>query len=357
MYRSQTDENNKQNVITSARKAIYTLLLAALFVAPLALGQARSFNFNGSLRVEVYTGGQLTDLPAMVVLSSEGSMAGIQQTVCNDGIASFSSVLPGNYAITVRIAGFKDGIAEAEVSGGASAQATVSLEPSDDSRTQDGAPGFMLAPKAKKNLDLGLAALQASQFEQAQEHLEAAYKMAPGDPNVSSALGELYLETKNFGEAEQYIEHATSVAPDDIYALVETGQLRILQDNPAAAQPALEHAINVAPRNKFAHWLLAIVYLDQGLYEKAKDEATQVVKINKSAATDGEFILGEALAGLGRTPEAIATLKTFVKKVPRDAYTPYAENLIAKLQSGSPDQTTPQGGEHNAALAEPTNTP
>lgn len=357
MYRSQTGKEHKQDVLPSSWKTIYTLLLAALFAAPVALGQARGFTFNGSLRVEVYTGGQLTDLPAMVVLSAEGGMAGIQQTVSNDGIAIFSSVPPGNYAITVKIVGFEDGIGEAEVSGDASSQATVSLEPSDDSRTQAGAQGFVLAPQAKKDLDLGLAALQVSHVEQAQKHLEAAYKMAPGDPNVSSALGELYLVTKNFGEAEQYIEHATSVAPDDIYALVETGQLRILQNNPAAAQPALEHAIDVAPRNKFAHWLLAIAYLDQGLYEKAKDEATQVVKINKSAATDGEFILGEALAGLGRTPEAIATLKTFVKKVPRDAYTPYAENLIAKLQSGSPDQTAPQGGEHKTALAEPTNTP
>lgn len=333
MYRSQINKSN-QAVLVFPWKKIYATFAFAVFAAPLAIAQSsHALGSGGSLKVEIFTGGQLTDLPAQVVVASEGSTANTEQTVCNDGMAVFGSLPAGVYSVTVHIPGFNDGKGQAQVFGDGMAETTVELDPSDDARTQQSGTGFMLAPKAKKDLELGLDAIQASRFDQAQQHLNAAYNLAPGDPDVSSALGELYLIMKNLDEAQHYIEHATSVAPDNLNALVEMGQLRMLQNNPAAAQPALEHAVDVAPRDKFAHWLLGMAYLEQGLYEKAKDEAVEVVKINKSAATDGEFLLGEALAGLGRTAEAIETLKTFVKKVPHDAYTPYAQNLIAKLQS------------------------
>lgn len=346
MYRSQSSKSKKHRVIaTSQTIRTFLLSLAAVltygaYTSRAQMGGPAYGNMHGaSISVQIYAAnGGLIDVPAQAILSSEGSISGLQQAVSNDGVVMFRGLPPGSYAVTVHVVGFKDAREQVDVIGDGIAEAAIQLEPEGDPATQAGAMGFVLAPEAKKDLDLGLAAMHALKFPEAQQRLDAAYRLAPGDPNVSAAMAELYIATNDLPKAEQYVDHATSIDPNNLNALIDAGQVRILQKNFVSAQPPLEHAIDVAPRSKFAHWLLGITYLDLGLYEKAKDEATAVVKINKSAATDGEFLLGEALAGLGRTTEAITTLKTFVKKAPRDSYTPYAENLIVKLQS----QPTPQ---------------
>lgn len=145
--------------------------------------------------------------------------------------------------------------------------------------------GVVLAPKASKELSEGIDAIRDAKFDKAQQHLQAAYRLAPGNPDVNSAMGELYLAQRNIPEAEHYIDRATSLGPDNIEALLGAGELRILQQNPAAAESPLEHAVDLAPHNKFAHWLLGVTYFDLGLYEKCRTEALAVIKINRNTAT------------------------------------------------------------------------
>ena len=362
MFRSQSTRFPKTTLITVSRTT--RVLLAAAVFTCLAYNAGAQFGglsdggkHGASINIQIYAAnGALIDLPAQATLSSPVGMSSLEQTVSNDGVVLFSGLSPGSYSVTVHVVGFEDAREQVEVAGDGIAEAAIELEPEGNPTTQADAMGFVLAPKAKKDLDLGLAAIHASKFLEAQQHLDAAYKLAPGDPNVSAAMAELYLATNDLPKAQQFVEHATSIDPDNLNALIDAGQLRILQKNFAGAQPPLEHALDVSPRSKFAHWLLGITYLDLGLYEKAKEEATEVVKINKSAATDGKFLLGEALAGLGRTTEAIATLKTFVKKAPRDSYTPYAENLIAKLQSQPTPQASQNSGDQVVASTSGTKT-
>jgi TolA-binding protein len=354
MYRSQKRKSKKHPVV-SVTQAIRISFIAVALVWFVQTSSAQNgrLSMGGSLNVQIYaSSGQLIDMPAQVTISSEESIAGIEQGVSNDGIARFSALPPGNYSVAVHAVGFKDAVVQVGLIGEGIQEAMVSLEPSTDPTSQAGAMGFVLAPKAQKDLNQGLAAMHSSKFAEAQQHLDAAYKLAPGNPDVSSAMAELCLATNDLSKAEQFLDHATSIDPDNLSALLDTGQLRILQKNPAGAQTALEHAVDVAPRDKFAHWLLGITYLDLGLYEKARIEAAEVVKINGSAATDGEFLLGEALAGLGRTTEAIAALKTFVKRVPHDGYTQSAQSLIAKLQSKPANQDTQQGVKQAVASAQ-----
>jgi Flp pilus assembly protein TadD len=335
MYRSQILPI--QNSLKAKFPLIYICGLLAI-AAVLSFATAVSAQFErdfgrATLNVTVYTAdGELLSVPAHIVLSSEDSLVAIQQTTCNNGIATFNSVPSGDYVVTVQVPGFKDGSAEIELFEGAQANASVTLQTSPDPSTDVGAMGTLLAPKAREDLTQGLAAIDTQKFDDAQKHLEAAYKLAPGDANVNSALGQLYLAEKNLPEAEHYVDRATSLGPDNFNALIDAGELGILQQNPAAAEGPLEHAVDVAPRSKFAHWLLGITYFDLGLYEKCRSEALAVIKINKSTATDGAFLLGQSLAALGRTTEAVDTLKKFVDQVPHDVYTEDAKTLISKLQ-------------------------
>lgn len=342
MYRSpvlqiqKTFTLNFRPVIHGLFVAIVSLLFSTALSAQFGRGSGGS-----SIDVSIYTSdGDLISVPAVVILSPEGTI-GLRQTVCDDGVVTFPSLSSGDYTVTVRAPGFKDGTADVEVMGNEEADASVTLEVAPDPSTDVGAMGTFLAPKAQKELTEGLAAIPKKKYAQAQKQLDAVYQLAPGDANVNSALGELYLAQQKLPEAEHYIDRATSLGPDNPFALIEAGELRIMQHNPAAAEAPLEHVVDIQPRSKFAHWLLGITYLDLGLYEKCRNEAVTVIKINRSTATDGAYLLGQSLAALGRTAEALATLKKFVHEVPHDGYTADAKNLISKLQGQAATGSSP----------------
>ncbi|MGH9574296.1 MAG: tetratricopeptide repeat protein [Candidatus Acidiferrales bacterium] len=348
MYRSQVLKIQKW-LKAKSLSIIYGLSIGILL--PL-FATAVSAQFGGSvggssIRVSIYSGdGDLLSVPAHVTVSPQGSLAAIQQTVCDNGFATFTALPSGNYVVTVQAPGFEEGSAEATVLEAGEVDAMITVEQTKDPSTDVGAKGIVLAPKANKELNQGLDAIRSANFDQAQRHLETAYRLAPGNPDVNSAMGELYLAQKNLPEAEHYIDRATSLGPDNIEALLGSGELRILQQNAAAAESPLERAVDLAPRNKFAHWLLGVTYFDLGLYEKCRTEALAVININKGTATDGAFLLGESLAALGRTAQALDILKKFIRQVPRDPYTTDAKKLIDKLQ------TPATGGAHPRAMTD-----
>jgi Flp pilus assembly protein TadD len=280
--------------------------------------------------------GQPLDVPARVTLQPQGDPSAAQQMTANNANVEFARLLSGRYTLLVTMPGYKTSDSEIEVMDFGRVDTSVTMEPDDDPSTSVGAMGIVLAPKARKEVDDGMTALRAGKYDQAQQHLEAAYKLAPGNPDVNDLLGELFLVTKNFDKAQQYIQQALSLDPNNVNALVDMGQLRIQQRDFAGAQPSLEKAVNIAPQNSYAHWYLGITYLDLKLYEKARLEATAAIKSGKGTVSGAQFLLGQALAGLGRTADAIAILQSFVHDTPNDFYAMPAKDLIARLQAPPP---------------------
>jgi Flp pilus assembly protein TadD len=335
----------KQEIPRVSRLAL-SLFLFCLFAVPGADTRAQSTQLpqtsqpKGSATVVVNvvadTGGPL-DNPADVMLSLEGEGSGQIQSSGSNGVARFSRVPSGNYTVSVRATGFKEGVGAVQVPMNyGSFETTVVMQP--DIPEEPDAKGTVLAPKARKELNAGLAAMRLKHYDEAQGHFEAAYKLAPGDPEVNDWLGELFLVTKDFAKAQDYLARALSLDPEDIRALTDMGQLRIGQSDYVAAEPPLQEAITLAPQNWFAHWMLGVAYLRLNENEKARLEALAAMKFGKGAANDAGYLLGEALAALGRNGEAIKALQLFLKASPNNSYAPAAQALIVKLQSG---QTPP----------------
>ena len=269
---------------------------------------------------------------AQVTISAEGD-AGRSDVAGSDGLVRFVGVSRGEYTVTVHEPGYKDGVGSVEViSSYGQFSATVTLQPEASEDADD--KGMMLAPKAKAEFDKGIAAMREGHYDEAQKHLDAAYKLAPGNPDVNDKLGELCLLTKNLDKAQQYLLNALSIDPDHEGALTDLGELRIEQGDYTSAEKSLTEAVSVDPNDWFAHWMLGVVYLRANENEKARVEATAAIKSGKGSANDAEYLLGEALARLGRTDEAIRALQLFVKDAPKNSYVPDAKALLAKLQSG-----------------------
>ncbi|HEY6467044.1 MAG TPA: tetratricopeptide repeat protein [Candidatus Acidoferrales bacterium] len=313
-------------------------------------GQPRS----GTAVVQVNVVGQDGDplgQGAQVTISAQGDSGRTDMSGSN-GMVRFAGLSRGSYVVTVRDLGYKDGYGSVEVPMSyGTYNTTVTLEslPSADETGK----GMLLAPKAKAEYDKGVEAMGHQHYDEAQKHLEAAYKLAPGNPDVNDKLGELFLVTKNTEKAQQYLQNALSLDPDNEDALTDMGELRIGERDYPAAEKPLEQAVNVDPNNWFAHWLLGVAYLRGNENEKARVQAAAAIKSGKGSANDAEYLLGEALAKLGRTTDAIHALQLFVKGAPRNSYAPAANALIAKLQSGG----TIDGTEDLAPPTPKANTP
>lgn len=269
---------------------------------------------------------------AQVTLSAQGDSGRTDMSGSN-GLVRFAGLSRGSYIVTVRELGYKDGYGSVEVPMSyGTYNTTVTLEsvPSADETGK----GMVLAPKAKEEYDKGVDAMRHQHYDEAQKHLEAAYKLAPGNPDVNDKLGELFLVTKNKEKAEQYLQNALSLDPDNEDALTDMGELRIEERDYPAAEKRLEQAVSINPNNWFAHWILGVAYLRTSENEKARAQAAAAIKAGKGSANDAEYLLGEALAKLGRTDDAIHALQLFVKASPKNSYAPTANAMIAKLQSG-----------------------
>jgi Flp pilus assembly protein TadD len=345
MFGTSIRQQNKRNysksvLIVPVWRVLRVILMAILYAASSPSGidaqmgsphQAKAGETSISVSVVDFYG-NVIDAPAEVTLLGDSNSSGIQSVAAENGVAHFTGLAGGTYTVTAEVPGFKNGMAEVDARDFGVTEATVTMEPQDGSYTAPVAAGMFLAPKAKKDLEGGMAALRAGKYDEAQERFEEAYKLAPGNPDVNDVLGEFFLTTNHPEKSEEYLNQAASIDPDNINVLIDMGQLRIEQKNYAGAVVPLEKAVSVAPHYWFAHWLLGVSYLDTREDEKARVEANAAITTGKGKANDGEFLLGAALAALGRGEEAVGALKKFVRDLPHDAYVPSALQLIAKLQ-------------------------
>ena len=358
MLRHVTANNSRQFVIFW--RTVFASVAGLLLAFNMAAGQmspAGQRSGGGSVRVRVNrTDGQPLDLQAHVVLAPTGNPAAELSQMADNGIADFSHLAAGAYTVTVHVPGYNDAAADVNVSSFGIVEASVTMELADDQDTSLGEMGFVLAPKAKQDLEEGITAMRAGKYEDAQKHLEAAYTLAPGNPDVNDILGKFFLLTKDLPKAQLYLDRAKSLDPSDISALMDSGQLRIQQRDFAGARPLLEKATTLAPQNESAHWLLGVAYLDLQDYEKSRAEADAALKLSKAPANKAQYLLGASLAGLGRNAEAIVALQAFVEASPNDSYAPSAQKLLARLQSKNELGSSQPGGQ-SAPLVEAPATP
>jgi len=273
-----------------------------------------------------------TGAGAEVTLSLQGDN-GRTEMAGSDGTVSFAGIGRGYYSVRVHELGYEDGFSNVDVATGyGTFTATVAMRASPLASSD--AKGMVLAPKAKAELDKGVDSLRHQRYDDARTHLDAAYKLAPGNPEVNDRMGEFFLATKDIEKAQDSLQNAFSLDPQNVNTLTDLGELRIVQGDYPAAQKMLEQAVDLSHRDWLAHWMLGVVYLRVNEYEKARAEAASAIKEGKGSANDAEFVLGEALAKLGRTDEAIRALQQFVKGSPKNSYAPAATEMIAKLESG-----------------------
>jgi tetratricopeptide (TPR) repeat protein len=200
----------------------------------------------------------------------------------------------------------------------------------------EGGGNFLLAPRAQKEVQQGIKDLKKNKIHSAQEHLEKALRMAPGNPDVNYLLGMCYLQARQPAQAEVYLKKALSIDPSEVRASLALAEIRYEQGDDAGVIQVLGQVPSKAPNVWQAHWLLAMAYLGEKKFSEAAEHAQRALEAGKKKARGARLTLGEALAGMGKRAEAAKTLETFLKENPKDLRAKQVSEWITQLRKPPP---------------------
>lgn len=264
----------------------------------------------------------------------------------------FDGVAPGYYTVEVKAPGYKTASVPAYVTiQGQSCFVDATMEPengTDSSGNASGPP--ILTPKALKETQEGLDALQQKKFEQARIHLERALRMAPGSADVNYLCGVLYLEMGDLSRSAQHLGKATSIDPKHAPALFALGETYYRQKAYPLAIETLQKGLGTKPNYWRAQWLIASSYLEQGDYGSARDHLKAALEIGKEEASQARLPLAKCLVALGERDQAIVELEAFLAKQPSGPEADSARQLLQQLRSPASPKRQPAAPPNTAIL-------
>lgn len=147
------------------------------------------------------------------------------------------------------------------------------------------------------------------------QNLEAA-TLNPADASAHYNLGLIYLQRNELGEAQASFERATAIDDDEIDAHYQLGRIARTQNR---LGDAIRHYEQVVTRDD-AHaqneiWReIGATYLAAGQNEDAADALEKFLQ-RRTSDPEGLYLMGRALAGLGRQREAAASMQACIEAV------------------------------------------
>jgi tetratricopeptide (TPR) repeat protein len=265
-------------------------------------------------------------------------------TYTTDAAQAFFIALPvGDYVVEVSAPGYRTAEVQAIIAeAGQIENVEVMMLPELSSAEKAGAPGSpVLAPKALKETEKGLQALQAGKLGEAETHLKRALQLAPSFPDVNYLMGVLWIEKHDAAQARGYLEKTVQLAPKHAPALLALGEAEYLQKDYAHALESLEQSIDIKPTSWRAHWLAGVASYQLGDYKKSREHARDALLVGQEKAESARLLLGEAQVALGEREAGLATLEQFLRGQPSAPQAATAKELIAWLRA--PERQKPAG--------------
>lgn len=274
-------------------------------------------------------------LQSKVTVRSPSMLTNVTTYTTDAAQALFTGLPAGEYVVEVSALGYRT--AEVQAIIGADGQVEnieVMMMPELGRAEMAGAPGSpVLAPKALKETEKGLQALQAGKLDEAETHLKRALQLAPSFPDVNYLIGVLWIQRHDAGQARGYLEKTVALAPKHAPALMALGEAELVQKDYARALESLEHSIDIKPTSWRAHWLAGVASYQLGDYKKAREHARDALLVGQEKAERARLLLGEAQTALGEREAALATLEQFLREQPNAPQAATAKELIAWLSS------------------------
>ena len=271
------------------------------------------------------------DRQALLKMVNLADQAATWLTTEEDSRGAFTNIKYGNYDVEISAVGYLSVHKQMYVTTSAVNQFEIVLHRDPAAITLE-VDERSLSPKARKETKRAVKALKARNFNDAQKHLDQAYKSVPSSAELNFLLGYLYFQQKEYAKASEYLGTATTLSPRNAQALTLLGRASLERSDYPAAQSALERAVAADGENWQAHNLLANAYFHQKNYDKARDEAQVAIAKGKTEASPARLVLGQALINLGSDEQGIHVLETFLQQSPSHPMAGQVRTLIAEVR-------------------------
>jgi cellulose synthase operon protein C len=129
---------------------------------------------------------------------------------------------------------------------------------------------------------LGHAISDAQMYRDANSYFQNANRLAPGDPVINTAWGELFLEKYEREEAVKSFDVALKADEENVAAIVGKAHLTI-EENPPNAKAEIERALKTNPSYTPAHLFAAEIALDERRRDDAKASIEAALKVNPNS--------------------------------------------------------------------------
>lgn len=147
------------------------------------------------------------------------------------------------------------------------------------------------------------------------QNLQAA-TLNPADASAHYNLGLIHLQRKEFDQARTSFERAVEIDADETDAHFQLGRISRIEQHYAEAIKHFEPVVERDPAHaQHEIWReVGATYLAAEQFEDARDALERFLE-KREADPEGLYLMGRALAALGRGREAAATLRACIEAV------------------------------------------
>lgn len=345
--------------------AILALSGLALFPAParaqgnieMRVNDIKADQCQGGQSLEVTVLGEKKtrlDRQAVIKLHDRKTDISTWQTTASDSKWAFCNIDFGDYDVDVSAVGYLPEHRQIHVVNTNSTLQGVKLEvvlKKDPTAVDLSGPDTAIPPNARKDTKRAIDSLKSGNYKDAQKNLDRAAKLAPSSAQINFLYGFLFLQQNVLDKAETYLSQSAEIDPHRVQTLTLLGRVQLQRGHSGDASKTLEQAVLADPGYWVAHNFLGDAYLQQKEYEKSRAQAQLAIEEGKGAANTAQLVLGEALANLGRDPEGIEALKTFLANDPHNPAAPQVQAFMKKIQDRDASGTGPMEPGSDLALA------
>ncbi len=147
------------------------------------------------------------------------------------------------------------------------------------------------------------------------------------------AAGDQGLKQNQPTVAEQNYSAAAKIAPDDPRVHIALGNLYVTEHNADAARQEFMRAVTLDPKNAQAHRGLGTFYLNQGQFAMAEEQSLAAVALD-AANPDTRVDLAKVYAQTGKLEAAERELRTAIGLAPKDGMPHFVLANLLDRQSG-----------------------
>jgi tetratricopeptide (TPR) repeat protein len=292
---------------------------------------------------------------AIVRLSTDLGGQNIMGVTRDGATASFLNMKGGDYVIDVESIGYKPAHERASVVGVSSYTVYVYMTPegaAESSAPTDARP--VMTPKLQKEMDRALSAIQEKKYAEARQHLQAASKLAPSNPDIEYLMGMVDYTEHILEPARAHFEKALGLAPGHERTLVSLGQLQMEMKDYKKSAGYLETAVLNNAKNSQAHLLLSVCYINSQNFSKARMEALAAADLDKAKGPIGHMIAAKTYLMEKNYDEATKALGGYLRDYPNEKGAAEATQLLEQISAMRSASVAPEPRElpvaHTPAL-------